>query len=310
MIHLLIKIGDQIIQRDIYIYEIIDQSQDLASPLEANRNILNVNNNKERNIRHEKVSISERKQANTSSNTGIKNIKNVQECVKQITRTSPIKRKHINYKESNSYSPSKKANISTRSSPIKRKPVNYKEFYSRSPLKKQKKNKQCYIPKSRMDLFNKTDNQFGNQVRENEIPHIRDTFSDTENLIFIRQQKHMALSEGSNFNDLKDNPFLEQGNKVHEELQDIKLSPTCIVCKERWYDMQISKIKKMCQRCLADSRKVIPVKKDDKDKVGTKILTYSFENDMHPDPVPECIKRLSFIELAAIKLVQPMYHIV
>ena len=31
---------------------------------------------------------------------------------------------------------------------------------------------------------------------------------------------------------------------------------------------------------------------------------------MHPDDVPECIKRLSFIELAAIKLVQPMFHII
>ena len=106
MINLLIKMVDQIIKRDTYIYEIIDLSQEPALPLEANRNIININNDNESNIQHEKISISESKQANTSSNIGGKNIKNIQEYVKQITRTSPIKRKH-NYKESNSYNPSK-----------------------------------------------------------------------------------------------------------------------------------------------------------------------------------------------------------
>ena len=31
---------------------------------------------------------------------------------------------------------------------------------------------------------------------------------------------------------------------------------------------------------------------------------------MHPGEVPDCIKNLSFIELAAIRLIQPMFHVV
>ena len=114
----------------------------------------------------------------------------------------------------------------------------------------------------------------------------------------------MALLEGDNFNDLEDNPLLEESNKMHKELESIELQPACIICKERWYDTPISKIKKMCQRCLNESQKVKPNKK------GKKILTFSAENEMHPDNVPECIRRLSFIELASIRLVQPMLHIV
>ena len=39
------------------------------------------------------------------------------------------------------------------------------------------------------------------------------------------------------------------------------------------------------------------------------IFTYSKENDMHPDEVPECIKILSSIELASIKMIQTMFNV-
>ena len=167
----------------------------------------------------------------------------VTENSKQFIRSSPIKRKRINYKEC--HSPSKKAKKCTRSSPIKRKPVNYKECSNRSPSRKIKKAGQPDIP-TYIDRVDDTENQSNIQEQGNEIPCINDSFSDTEKVILIRQQKHMALLEGDNFNDLEDNPLLEESNKIHKELESIELQPACIICKERWYDTPISKIKKMC----------------------------------------------------------------
>ena len=40
------------------------------------------------------------------------------------------------------------------------------------------------------------------------------------------------------------------------------------------------------------------------------ILKFSKQNGMHPEEVPACIKDLSFIELAAIRQIQPMFHVV
>ena len=153
----------------VYIYEQDDPSQEPCSSLEETRDTLNVNTNKknESNGTHAEKNIpeltqhNESRQAKASSKTKGKNNKNIiQENVNEIIRTSPIKRKQINYKECPSRNQSKNVKKCTRSSPIKRKPVNYKEIYSGSPLKKQKKSRQCYIPTYPIDLSDNTDNQY------------------------------------------------------------------------------------------------------------------------------------------------------
>ena len=250
----------------LYIYKIIDPSQEPSPSIEGNimdmPNISTTNN--ESYVTHAEINISQLSQLNKNGQTKISSkLKGkVTEINKQFIRSSPIKRKRINYKEC--HSPSKKAKKCTRSSPIKRKPVNYKECSNRSPSKKTKKAGQLNIPRYHMDQFDDTENQSNIQEQGNEIPRINDSFSDTDKIILIRQQKHMALVEGDNFNDLENNPLLEESKKMHKELESIELQPACIVCKERWYDTPISKIKKMCQRCLNESQKVKPNKKGEK----------------------------------------------
>ena len=126
--------------------------------------------------------------------------------------------------------------------------------------------------------------------------------TDFEKLYLIRQQRQFHLKDGDfSFNDLEANPLIEAAKTMHDELMNIKLSETCIICNERWYDLKIGPRNKMCKRCSNENRNI---------KETPKILTFSSENHMHPDIPPECIQRLSFIELASIKLVQPMFHII
>ena len=55
----------------------------------------------------------------------------------------------------------------------------------------------------------------------------------------------------------------------------------------------------MCTRCSNE-------KKNTKNHT---IFTFSKENDMIPDEVPECIKILSSIELASIRIIQTMFNV-
>ena len=173
--------------------------------------------------------------------------------------------------------------ISTRSSPIKRKAMNYKESknsYSHSPSKRRKISRNIDFQPS-------------------------DTLDEFQKLWLIRQQKNMTEETGDNsFNDLIDNPLIDAANDMHEILRNIELSAPCIICNESWYDLEIGPRNKMCKRCSNEKRNM----KSDKNK--EKILYFSSENDMHPTATPECIKKLTFIELASIKLVQPMFHII
>ena len=178
--------------------------------------------------------------------------------------------------------------IGTRSSPIKRKARNYKESkksYNHSPSKRRKISRKIdFQPSPRNESA---------------------TFDAFQKLLLIRQEKNMAQEKGdSNFNVFKDNPLIDAAKDMHDILMDLELSAACIVCNESWYDLEIGPRNKMCKRCSNENRNT----KLDKDK--QKILYFSKENDMHPTATPECIKKLTFIELASIKLVQPMFHII
>ena len=119
-----------------------------------------------------------------------------------------------------------------------------------------------------------------------------------------RQEKHISLENKKDLNEFENNPLIDAGRKINEELLDLKMSDPCRICDECWYDLKIGPKNKMCQRCYNENKNM----KSDPDV--DKILKFSEENDMHPDMVPDCIKKLSLIELAAIKLVQPMFHII
>ena len=111
----------------------------------------------------------------------------------------------------------------------------------------------------------------------------------------------MHLEKGDfTYDDKKNNPLYEANLKSHDCLNNIELSETCKICMECWYDLHIGPRNKMCSRCSNDR----------KNNKAPKILKFSAENGMHPGEVPDCIKNLSFIELAAIRLIQPMFHVV
>ena len=103
-----------------------------------------------------------------------------------------------------------------------------------------------------------------------------------------RQEKHISLEKKEDLNEFQYNPLIEAGRTINEELLDLKMSDPCRICDECWYDLKIGPINKMCQRCTNENKNM---KSDPNTKVS-KILTFSAENDMHPDMVPECIKKI------------------
>ena len=233
------------------------------------------------------------------------------------TRNSPIKRKSINYypnKKSRSLTFKRKndtntimeehANKGLRTSPIKRKRVNYKPHtyqkntkgFNNFTSRQQNILKQNYFPLYTEELDGNPNNSF-EILDPNEM--------DFQKLYLKRQERHIHLREGDfSFNDLEDNPLINAATKINDALMNLKLSDPCKICNESWYDLELGKNNKMCSRCSREN------KNTKIDPNNPKILTFSSKNDMHPDIAPECIQKLSFIELASIKLVQPMFHIV
>ena len=164
-------------------------------------------------------------------------------------------------------------NKGVRSSPIKRKKVNYNPHnYQKNIKKKISTNYYVPLPQQYQDEF---DNSF-------EIPDPID--SEYERLILNRQEKHISLENKKDLNEFENNPLIEAGRKINEELLDLKMSDPCRICDECWYDLKIGPKNKMCQRCYNENKNM----RSDPDV--EKILKFSEENDMHPDMVPDCIK--------------------
>ena len=92
---------------------------------------------------------------------------------------------------------------------------------------------------------------------------------------------------------------MKRASNMYKSLMNIKKGEICKICKEGCPDSKIGPRNKMCKRCSNEK----------KNTKNIKIFTFSKENDMHPDEVPECIKILSSIELASIRMIQPMFHV-
>ena len=154
-------------------------------------------------------------------------------CNQESIRKSPIKRKPIKYTTSKNRKIKrldmpiddvnilgKKSNKSSRSSPIKRKPRNYNLSSNRQ------KNKVC-----------KQKKQSTKDPPQTVEP---EPLSEFDMLYLIRDQKHMSLKEGNfTFNEFDANPLIEAAKRMNKILMNIKMSATCIICNECWYDMEI-----------------------------------------------------------------------
>ena len=92
------------------------------------------------------------------------------------------------------------------------------------------------------------------------------------------------------------NPILEAGKSLHEDLGHIRWGE-CNICMERWPDMKVGPQSGKCQRCASERLpQGIPP-------------TFSQANDMDPGIQPECLKRLTSVETAAISLICPVLSI-
>ena len=92
---------------------------------------------------------------------------------------------------------------------------------------------------------------------------------------------------------------MKSAYSMHKDLMDIKDGEVCKICRGKEPDSKVGKRNKMCKNCANE-------KKNTKNHT---IFTFSKENDMHPDEVPEEIKILSSIELASIKMIQTMFNV-
>ena len=92
------------------------------------------------------------------------------------------------------------------------------------------------------------------------------------------------------------NPLLEAGKIVHESLLSVEWEE-CVICKERWFDMDLGPNSKKCRRC-AQERTLPGIPK-----------TFSEENDMDPGEQPDCLRSLNSVEVAAISRICPVLSI-
>ena len=96
-----------------------------------------------------------------------------------------------------------------------------------------------------------------------------------------------------------DNAFLTTALKEDDKFEDevFKLpDQACSVCEERWYGMKVGPRNKKCQRCA-------------REKAGD-INKFSRQNYMIPSSIPNCIARLTQVEINAIKIACPILHFV
>ena len=92
------------------------------------------------------------------------------------------------------------------------------------------------------------------------------------------------------------NPILEAGREMHEALRAIKME-SCVVCRNRWFDIHVGVRSGKCQRCSGERlKKDIPP-------------TFSAENEMDPGVAPVCLRILNSVEVAAISLICPQMTI-
>ena len=82
------------------------------------------------------------------------------------------------------------------------------------------------------------------------------------------------------------------------KLMNINDGEVCIICRGKGPDSKVIPRNKMCKNCANE-------KKNTKNHT---IFTFSKENDMHPDEIPEEIKILSSIELASIRMIQTLFN--
>ena len=152
-----------------------------------------------------------------------------------------------------------------------------------TPLCPQSKNKTAYTSSELNQNIGSEHQTSGNNEATN-----------FERLYINREEKHLHLLKGDfSHNSEQDNPLYEANVKSDEYLNNLELSELCEICMECWYDLHIGKRNKMCTRCSNDRKR----------NKFPKILKFSKENGMHPGEVPDELKDLSFIELAAIKLI-------
>ena len=198
----------------IYIYEHTEHSETEDLPMEVDHLDLNIPLAAETNDNRNAKIIYDEKNLDKGNNN---------ETHEKISkRTSPIKRKNINYypnkkaktlsykrKINDDFNFEKNKNKSLRRSPIKRKPINYKDKSQRTNtgLPKGKATKKMYNPLFPLDEFDDDEEPFN-------IPYTLD--NDYKKVYLKRHEIHFNLEKGyfQSFNDLEDNPLVDAGKKL------------------------------------------------------------------------------------------------
>ena len=91
--------------------------------------------------------------------------------------------------------------------------------------------------------------------------------------------------------------ILDSGALFKKHLREDSLGPTCIICKESWFNAFKHTTSLMCDRCNKEKPK------------ANEYYTFSEENNMIPGPIPDELNILNNIEEASIKLIKPFLHI-
>ena len=136
------------------------------------------------------------------------------------------------------------------------------------------------------------------KARRSAVPGIDDKARQVIRDIRAARQESFRDVEAKEFKfGFANNPILEAGEKIHQELEALRFSKRCCVCHESWLGMTIMPGSGMCKRCHDETKKLKP----------GDVHMWGVDNDMIPAAqVPDELACLNEVELGAIRLITPI----
>ena len=155
--------------------------------------------------------------------------------------------------------------------------------------------RQAELQQQRQTYHAQQQEEFDQEEFEREMMRQTELEEDRQTVWAIHENKIRELAagyfEGQYF---KGNPIIEKGGRQFFSSLEAEDWQKCSVCEENYIFVRLRPRSRQCDRCAVQ-------------KTGKKI--FAKENDLTPSMTPECLKRLSPIEIMAISMICPILAI-
>ena len=155
--------------------------------------------------------------------------------------------------------------------------------------------RQAELEQQRENYHAQQEQEFDHEDFEREMMKQAELEEDRNQVWAIHENKIRELAEG-NFEGpfFKRNPMIEKGGRKFFKALEAEDPQQCTVCEEKYLFIKLRPRTRQCDRCAIQ-------------KTGKKI--FAKENNLTPSAAPECLKKLSQIEIMAISLICPIMAI-